>query len=386
MTGVNYRIADFKTGGLILDLPVLEGSSWSTTLDKADQITAVIDLRDPDVQALDIGSTTTPDKTVIFAETDDGAILAIGLVPDRTWDDDARQVSIDCAGLWSYPDARVIAPVAARTTPLVNSDGSPNTALDTTITDVGPGTRGKRLMQLILGWPGATALPFDLPDDDVLPAGSSSVAYSLLDLKTVGSALTDITAQESGVDFAFDAHYDSTGIALRYVMRAGTAASPLLGTYVGVWSEGAAESDVYGLKVKDDGKGIATAVWMTAGKSTSSVIASLALNDSLINDDGYVPFDVVDTSRSTVELQATLDDYAAENLSYGSKLRRTITFSVRKTATPGLGQFRPGDTVDLDISEGNLYLPSGPLRVRILSIKGDETGQFADVTVADVSA
>jgi hypothetical protein len=75
-----------------------------------------------------------------------------------------------------------------------------------------------------------------------------------------------------------------------------------------------------------------------------------------------------------VSVQATLDSYNVENLRDALTLTRDISFSVRGNATPALGQYRPGDTVTLDVPEGHPWLVAGPIPIRLTSITGDETG------------
>jgi hypothetical protein len=52
---------------------------------------------------------------------------------------------------------------------------------------------------------------------------------------------------------------------------------------------------------------------------------------------------------------------------------RALSFSVRADATPGLGSYRPGDTMTIDVPDGHPWLTTS-IPIRITSIAGDEAG------------
>jgi hypothetical protein len=73
-------------------------------------------------------------------------------------------------------------------------------------------------------------------------------------------------------------------------------------------------------------------------------------------------------------VQATLDSYNTQNMKDAATVTRDLSFTVRGDATPGLGGYRPGDTLKLDVPDGHPWFPAGPIPIRITSISGDETG------------
>lgn len=378
MPGVSYALADFVTGGPIVDLPVLEGAPWSAQLNRPDSVSCTVDLNDADALALDLRSASEPKKTVLLARTDTDRILAWGLIDSRAWDDDARTLELTGIGIRSgYFANTIIGPATALTAPLTVVDPLnpslkvPNPALDTTLTNLSLGSIGKRLVQARLAWPGAPAVPFILPPDEV--AGHERT-YLFSALKSIDKALTELSDVEGGPDFAFDAERAPDELSLLYIMRHGTEANPRLGVRAGSWSL----DQITGLKIIDDGSTIASASWATAGKSAGQALMSRALNSSLVAESGYPPLDVVDTTHNDVSVQTTLDSYAAENIDYAKTPDRTLSFKVRGDAKPGLGEFRPGDIVGIDVPEGHPYLIKG-FDVRITSISGDETGLDLDI-------
>lgn len=370
MAGVSYALANFVDGGPILDLPVMEGASWSAQLNRPDALSCSIDMNDRDVRKLDLRSSATPLKTVMLARNDDGVILAWGLLKDpREWDEDTKTLSLEAAGIWStYFGSTIIGPATALTAPLITLDpeGFPrvNPALNTAFTGWSLGTIGKKLVAQRLTWPGSPTV-FDLPADQV--GTHDRTDYLFAQLKTVGTALTDLTKVENGPDFAFDAQY--SGLGLRYVMRHGSEAQPRIGADVGVWSLGG-DSPITGLKIKD-GADVGSAAWLPGGKQAGSAIFSRTLDATTIAA-GYPSLDLVDTSHSDVGVQANLDDYGLALMRNGTKPTKDLSFTVRADASPALGAYRPGDTITLDFPEDHPWATSIP--IRITSISGDETG------------
>lgn len=379
MVGVSYGLADFVSGGPIVDLPVMKGATWGAQLNRPDELSCKIDMRDPEALALDLRSASEPNKTIMIARTDDDAILAWGLIPDggRVWDEDKKVLSLSASGIGSsYFGECIIAPASALTAPLIvpDAEGYPvvNPALDTTISGFSHGTIMKKLVAQRLAWPGAPTV-FDLPADEI---GTRTQTWSFASMKSIGSALEDISKQEAGPDFAFDAQRAPDGLSLRYVMRHGSEATPRLGTDVGVWALGES-SPITGLSIKDAVAAGASVGWMTAGKQAGAVLMSRVRNAAMIAA-GYPPMDVVDTSRSDVSVQATLDSYNLANVNDAAKTIRDLSFNVRADATPALGAYRPGDRVVLDVPDGHPWHTTS-IPIRITSISGDEAAKSVKI-------
>jgi len=379
MAGVSYALADFVTGGPILDLPVMEGASWASQLNRPDEVSCTVDMRDRDALALDLRSSTAPNKTVLLARNDDDVILAWGLISDdgRTWNEDAKTLSLSCQGVTSsYFGSFPIMPPAARTADLtvLDSEGFPivNPALNTTLAGWSHGTIGKKLVEQALAWPGAPTA-FVLPADEI---GIREQTYLFSSFKPVGDALDDLSKQEHGPDFAFDAVRAPNGLSLQYVMRHGSEAAPRLGVDVGSWSLGE-NSPITGLDITDAVAAGATYGWMSSGRQDGAAIFSRYVDESALAD-GYPPRAVIDTSRSDVSVQATLDSYNAANMADARRAVRDLSFSVRGDATPALGAYRPGDRVTLTVPDGHPW-HTGDIPIRIMSISGDETGKTVKI-------
>lgn len=379
MTGITYSLVDFVTGGPIIDLPVRKGASWSAQLGRPDSVSCSVNMRDAAARSLDLRSASEPNKALLLARTDEDNIIAWGLIGDdgRQWSEDKRTVELTASGIdETWLGRNPIAPAAALTAKLTTLDAEgfqvPNPALDTTVSDVSHGTIGKRLVQQLVAWPGSPAI-FDFPPDE---PGTRTQTYTFASLKSVGSALSDLTKQEDGPDFAFLAR--RSGLGLRYVMVHGTEAEPRIGAHVGTWPVSGL-TPVTNLEVSDAVAAGASVGWMTGGKQSGDIIMSRVIAPSRIAD-GYAPFSIIDTTHTDVSVQTTLDSYNRANVADAGKTIRDLSFSVRADASPALGQYRPGDTVDLDVPTDHLWLPPGQtIRVRVMSMSGDEKGKTVKI-------
>lgn len=393
---VSFGLADFTTGTLYPDLPVIPGCDWATILGKTDSLTAKVDIRDPDVKSLDLLSITEPKKTVLFAEVTGRTgrpFLALGLVGERGLEEDDHTFVISATGLRYYFEQRLIAWPSAATAVMTNADGSANTALDMVFNNYDLGSIGTGLMRIALTWPGATGIPFVLP---AARAGSNYRYYSFLDLNYIGDELDNLSGVIGGPDFAFEGRRvaDTSTSQIEYPVRAGTSNDPLIGHYVGSWPYGGPTSPVVSFPFTDDGAAIATGSWGTAGRSDSKVLAARSFNEEMI-DQGYPPFDVVDTSHTDVSEVSTLQGYTDENALRGLTFDRSFTLKVRGDTRiseagvvdpdapaigPMLGDYRPGDYVAVDIVDHPLF-DDQIVDLRILSISGDETGDIISLDV-----
>lgn len=388
---INYQAFNFVTGAVLADLPVMSGASWSLALNKADSLEVKLNLKDPRTRALDPVNLTEPRKTGIVASSDNGVPIAWGRIdPKRSFDDTTRVLTLPVAGAWSYWDNCIIGTTAARTSAIV-SGGTANPALDVTVAGVSLATVGKRLMQQRLAWPGGTTIPFTFPADEALSGATET--YPFINYKTIGSALTDLTQRNNGPDFDFTAVYNASMSALSYPLRTGTNNVPQLGNYLGAWYAGQHGAQLDDLDIDDDFSDFATAIWMSSQgqdvRGNSITLAARFLNDTLIAA-GYPPEDYVDTSRSDVSVQATLDGYATENAIYSGKYQRSFTATVRvfrqdgSQVQPSPLLARPGDYVDLDFDSHPL-VGSSRVPCRIMSLSGDEVGDAVKVSLQPVT-
>lgn len=383
---VDYEIADFVTGETFGVLPIKKGAEWTTQLNRPDQLSCTVDMRSREARGLDLSSAAEGRKTVLRARTvsddpeRDDLTVAWGLLDDqRPWNEDTRTLKLSAKGVESsWLGMSLIGPATALTLPLIVKDddglNAPNPALDTHYAGLELGTIAKRLVEQRLTWPGSPAARFTLPADRTAPADEDHQRdYLFAQLKYVGEALQNLTEVENGPDIAFDCWRAADG-RLAYGMRVGTDANPRIGADVGIWALGPA-SPISGLEYIDDSVDVATTAWGSAGRTMGDVLLSRVRNADMIAD-GYPSLDYVNTSHGDVTRQATLDAYARADAAYVRRPRRDVPFSVQGDASPGLGQYRAGDFVTIDVPADHPWPPMrGGFRVRVTSLKGDETGR-----------
>lgn len=386
---IRYYLANYLTGDLIREVPVMDNATWALTLDKADSLSCTIDFADPGVAALDPLSITTPRKTILVAMTDDDIGLAWGQIDKRTWDADARTVAIDALGAWDGWTRMVIGTSDMRTAALT-SGGEPVTSLDRTFSNVDLATIGKKLMQDRLGWPSGT-MPYTFFDDR---KGTRTNTYAALDFKSIGDALSDLVARDNGPDFDFGIQWRADRLGFTYPVRAGTEATPLLGANRGAVAMNAQHSPVTGLKIVDDFGDFAVASFAKSqgqdDSGTQITLASRVLNEDLRINGGYPPEDYVDTSHSDVVIQDTLDEYATENATYASRQLMTFSFELMNYYDDGtpilplLGTYRPGDYLTLNFVDDE-YMGTKAVTARITSISGSASDESVTLSCQGVS-
>lgn len=114
--------------------------------------------------------------------------------------------------------------------------------------------------------------------------------------------------------------------------------------------------------------------------------------DSYLTDAGYPLFETLDSSHSTVSVQATIDRYASEATMIGRGPVEEWSFTVETDVQPMIGSYWEGDWCDLDTGmyndvdgTGNPYLfEGGPHRLRITGMSGDEEGRTVKITTMPV--
>lgn len=233
------------------------------------------------------------------------------------------------------------------------------------------GTIAKRLIELMETHTGGD-LPIILPADEV---STHTRTYNGFELATVQSRLDDIMGVENGPDIRFDPRLTTDRLGIEWVMRTGTVAQPLL-VQAGddhTWDFRLPRSGVSGLSVQRDATRIASRSWATGSGTDEALLMSRA-DDPTLTDAGFPLLEVAD-SRSSVELQATLDEWASGNLLLSARPMTTVSATVQSNHSPQLGTYRVGDFAKLWIPADHPYLsllwPLGYSRVRIIGISGD---------------
>lgn len=260
------------------------------------------------------------------------------------------------------------------------------------------GTIGKRLVELSTALTGA-ALPIDLPTDETAADDADHTrTYRGHELATVLSRLDQLMDVQNGPDIAFEPYLTPNRLGIRWRMRVGTEANPLL-YQVGddwVWDSSAPQGGVSGLSVIRDASGLAQRSWVTGAGSDEALLMALREPGQIgtrdLRDAGY-PLMEISESRSSIERQGTADSWAAGNLRASLRPWQTWTCEVLARPTnsagapagPQLGQYRPGDWAKVWVPKTHpllgLLMQQGFYRTRLLGFSGD-LGETVKLTLA----
>lgn len=333
-------------------------------LNGAGSLTFSAQLGDPDVRRLNLYRVAEPLRAFAAVEYQpadgDAVILQAGPVWKHSWDQDTATLTVAAAGLWSYYDHRFVLPsLAAGTNPATH-----HTSLTASLRTI-----AKRLVNQAHQQAHGN-LPVVLEPDY---AGSNVRNYDGFQLKTVGSALADLTAVANGPDIAFRPRRRQDD--RRFIEWVLVTGDPMLNQGGGPdwrWDTSPAQTPIYGIRVERDGTGIASR-WYVQGDGQQEDAMFAAKDGTALTNAGFPFTEAVDGSHTSVIQQQTLDDYATENLALSQRAVQSWAATVRATQKPYLGTYQPGDWARIIVGPASPYLPEGDHRVRITQISGGLT-------------
>lgn len=384
-----YFITDFRTGRILEDLPVYRGP-WSDPLNDVEKIRLTLDLDDEDVRSLDWWSLATVGKHAIGVAEGD-TIMAYGPLWNAKYQRDSAELELDALGTGSYWDYRTIIPLVAKALgvdrfvipdPDDPTKTIPNPAVATKLSGLSLGTIAKRWLQQSMEWTGGE-IPIAFQPDE---AGEHERNFEGVDFKGVREAIRQLQEVENGPETNFQARFIGNGQFVESLFQTGTNASPLITSpTVHGWDLTAPESSVTDFEVDIDGTALADIAWGTGGRAADTVLVARAVSDELTRN-GYPLFEQIDSSRTSVKEQSTLDAHAAASLYDGSRPWQTWSFKVQADETPLVGTYATGDFCRLTVGEfdpktdsGDPFVPGGSYEHRIVGLAGDVDGE--DVSV-----
>lgn len=384
---------EMLTGQRLTPLPASK-KSWKVAVNADETITCTIPADDPGVKKLRIWESTVLARNGLLAVAD-GIPVAAGPIWKRRFNEDEGVIELTAGGLRSYFNRRVLLPVAARTTPLVKSDGYPDTSLDVVVNGVSPGTKAKRWVQLSRAWPGG-AIPMTFPQADELVADATDTVKAI-DLKHLGSLLGDLANVIGGPDIEFRVRYNADQSGILWEMRYGTVATPRLGSTDAAateWSYGAPAATAYGLSIDEDASEVASQAWASGGNGNDVVLIARAELPKLPAA-GFPLLESTNTGNSSVVLQSNIQAKADQDAYLGQYVASFWSMKVRSRASvvngiargPLLGDYWVGDLATIGIDKSNPFgLPPGKTVRRIASISGDEQNDDYDIAFGEVLA
>jgi len=372
----SFYFFDTLTGNLLDDFEV-NSASWQDRVNEAETIDVTLKLDDRKNRGKNLRSLATEWKTSIAVE-EHGRLYGGPILPHNYSRKD-RTLKLKAVGIQGYFDQFPIMPAAGETAPLtLPGDGKPNPALDTHISGWSLGTIGKLLVQQAMSWPGAN-LPIVLPANVV---GAHERNYDFIDMKTVGSALSDLSGVIGGPDMRFELRWkDKTH--LQWVLTMGTVEKPRLESEtIHYWDLAAEEPSAWDLDVDTDPMDMGDISLATGGRSSDVALVARARNRKL-RDAGYPTLFRLDSTHANTSIQATLDGHAAENLRTSHIPAQFWSFTASATQAPLLNEYRVGDLCRLNV-ENDEYVPTGAHLRRIAALSGNHRGKEITVTLGPV--
>ena len=355
-------MGDLLTGRRILDVPFVS-ADWSVELNAPGAVKCTVDLRDPDVQSLDMRNAATPGKSFLAAVVD-GVVVEAGPIWARSYDRATGELTLNARGLWSYFDHRTLLPDLG-VQPVVDPvTGESAAYANSAWSGLSLGTIGKRIVEQSMTWPGGD-LPIVFEADK---AGANERNYVGAELPVIGQMLQNLTEVDDGPDIEFRPRWSTDRLGVEWLYRSGdpriaSSSVMLLDTTV-------PSSPVKDLTVDDSAARMGSLGWCSGGRSADVSLVERSL-DPLLLDAGFPLMERVDSSRSSVKEQATLLAYAVELARTGRKSLAQWSVAVHTggDGEPLVTDFSVGDFVDIKLG-GDLFIPDDVYRRRIVNISG----------------
>lgn len=374
---------EMSTGLKLTPLPV-SGGGWAVTTGAADTVDAEVRIDTADARKL----ATIPQsdlRRVGLVAVVDGVPVAAGPILKRSFQGNTMKLA--AGGLLDYLDGRVLLPLAARTTPLVDANGDPVTSLDTSIVNASLGSIGRHYVETIAAFPGTPPI--------VLPAhvdGTHERTVKAIDLKSVAELLAGLSDVEGGPDFAFRPEWTPDGLGIQWRMTHGSSAVPRLGNPDASllrWSYGAGKGQLFDLSIEEEAGMMGSEAWSIGGASDDKVLAARSYDATLLTA-GYPLMQIADTGNSSITRQSTIQGRANLLTRLGRVPSSFWKVSVREAVAGSrdlaLGDYWLGDLVTLTIAAERYYPMPGDYVRRIAKIEGKVGQQHYDLTFAEALA
>lgn len=211
-------------------------------------------------------------------------------------------------------------------------------------------------------------LPSTIPDTDPTHVKT----YQGFNLKTAGSALTDLTNLINGPDIDFLPTWaDATRSAINYQMRVGTTTQPQLYAPSKITFDASQpKSSVKKITYVDDSSQLATTQYGNGAGSDVDTLMSAATNPNLVNL-GWPALEQ-QTDYKTETVQAKLDAAVQGDLAVAQKPTEQWGLIVDGTLAPVLGSYNLGDIAKVRVAN-HVWIPDGDYTQRVIAIQGDAT-------------
>lgn len=344
---------DLRTGR-IFDTLDATACSWRQVNNDAGSIDGVT-VEAHEVRRKSLRSVGMGPRTFLAVDVD-GVLQEAGPIWSFPWDDDAQQLTLGAAGLWSLFDHRKA----------LDAFRGNQRVQDSAITINGAdfGGIGFGLLVDAVNTPGGSLpLQFLLP-----PPGDRTETFPGWQLLWIGDQLRQLTKRQNGPDIRFRPRYTTDKLGIEWVYEAGTEDRPQLAQVGDDWFFDASvpRSPVVNIHTDGDATVMGMRAWVTGEGQENDILMATAYDPTLV-DAGW-PLLEVDDSFSTVSDQETLDGHA-ENL----RDRSARPIEVWKVVVRGdvARDVLAGDYARVIPARGHAWLPDGEAYMRVKSKSGD---------------
>lgn len=351
-------VGHLLTGEIYAVLPAHAGP-WSMVHRKAGKISASV-LVTPDLlnQYPDLPVQVKEWRSFIGVRIPESRrILNAGPITNWSFDSETSILEITGAGLPAYFEHRYLVQAGRIPDPMVSLDW----------TKLSLGSIAGRVVTQTMAHPGGN-LPIVIPPD---VAGTNERHYKGYDMGQVWERLTQLMEVQNGPDLMFQPRMKDES-HIEWQMRIG---DPLLSQDGDAWRLpiGNGRSSVLGYSVASDGADMAYRVFTVGSGTNEEALIAQAADYSMIDEYGFPLLERKETYSSVTEMN-TLNSWANANVGANKAPWKTWKFKLDPTATPRLGDYRPGDWVVTQIDQRFPFLPLGEFRGRIMTVSGDLTG------------
>lgn len=366
---VKCYVFETRGGAVVTELEPSE-ASWEVQSNTAETISPTFQLS----RTSGLRNLLTPWKHSIAVDIR-GRLFGGPIMP-HDFDEDAARLKVTARGLRVLFGRRSILPVEALTQSLTLPDGTPDTSLDTVLTDLDLGSIGRAIGVQACEWPGFDDIPIVWGS---ARAGTRTETYPAVDRKKVDDAWSDLSARQNGPDIRLQLRWADAD-SFESIYESGTEAQPRLqGEAVHAWEPAQGS----GLKVTVDPSRMGSLVWSEGGRSSDQVLIR-SLYDSTLIDKGFPLLELESDASVTTSDPATLDSWNAEALRTAGVPWEFWSFRVRADQSPFPYEYNCGDLITVTVTEetpvSGGYIPPGVHSRRIVGISGDLSEEWVTIT------
>lgn len=373
-------IGDLRTGRNLVYVPAsgVAELSWSLSRNVPDDVAITFNTGDTTTRKLGISAAAIPGRSFAVVVVDDIPIAG-GPIWISNNMRDTRKKKITAKGMWSYFDHRVLIPLLAQTTPIIDpSTGEPYAAMNTNYVGISFGTMAKRMVQTAIAFTGGH-VPIVFGGDEFADREKS---YEGTDLAMVGERLQQLTELENGPDIAFTPRFTEDGLGMEWVLTTGTEEQPnLSGETIHIWDYSVPKPSIAGLETTIDASNLASRYWLNGGRNDDRTYIERADDPSLL-DEGFPLLETAGSSdATTVE---GLVSKATEQVRINKLPKSSWSFKVRTDGDPNPVDVNVGDYCRIIMAGDDEIPDSGPegyLR-RVAAKSGDLTS-WVKITTLD---